>query len=140
MGMARVAATGATCGRRAVGCVLADRDFKLLSAGYNGVPSKWQHCTTHPCPGREAPSGTGLELCEAIHAEQNALLQCPDHARIHYCITTASPCVTCLKLLLNTPCQVIFFREEYPHSQARVYWERAGRLWQHWDGDVGISV
>jgi len=124
MNMAKVVATRATCARRSVGCVLTDRQGRILATGYNGPPRGFPHCTLDdPCPGAHAQSGTGLELCQAVHAEQNALLQCRDVDRIHACYVTTSPCVHCVKLLLNTPCQLVFFAEPYAHNDAaRTLW------------------
>lgn len=81
------------------------------------------------CDGAFSPSGTNLDGCEAIHAEQNALLQCHDVREIHTIYCTASPCMTCTKLLLNTGCQRVVFVEEYPHPAAKELWEGAGRVW-----------
>jgi tRNA(Arg) A34 adenosine deaminase TadA len=67
--------------------------------------------------------GKGLDLCEAIHAEQNALLQCRDTKEIEVAYVTASPCVTCVKLFMNTGCKRIVFLEEYPHSAAKELWK-----------------
>lgn len=84
----------------------------------------------HACKGAYAPSGTMLDACEAIHAEQNALLQCPDVREIYACYVTTAPCVTCTKLLLNTGCRVIVYLDDYPHSDAaRDLWHRAERIW-----------
>lgn len=146
-----------TCLRRHVGAVLLSERGFLLATGYNGVSCGQPHCNEelnielmnaevrslgmipdsrvplvqypNACAGAKAPPGQGLDLCEAIHAEQNAMLQCKDVWEIDTCYTTASPCVTCVKLLLNTSCKRIVFAEEYPHPQARTYWEKAGRLW-----------
>lgn len=71
-----------------------------------------------------------LDGCQAIHAEQNALLQCRDVYAIHTAYVTASPCMTCVKLLLNTSCERIVYVEEYPHSAARDLWTGAGRSWE----------
>lgn len=84
----------------------------------------------HACHGHDAPSGQSLDACQAIHAEQNALLQCRDPWQIDTAYVTSSPCVTCLKLLLNTSCRRIVYSEEYPHPAARAMWEQAGRLWE----------
>jgi len=81
------------------------------------------------CPGATSPSGTNLDGCQAIHAEQNALLQCRDVWAIDTCYVSASPCLTCVKLLLNTSCQRIVFREGYPHGDAEKLWRQAGRDW-----------
>ena len=128
--MASLASTRSTCHRRKVGCVLVNSRGHVMATGYNGVAARMPHCIEHPeiCPGRDAPSGTGLDGCQAIHAEQNALLQCKDVYAIDTCYTTASPCMTCVKLLLNTGCRRIVFMEEYPHPQAKELWESSGLL------------
>lgn len=112
-----------TCARRQVGCVLVDRDGYQLSSGYNGPASGQPHCVEDPCAGAGLPSGTGLDACEAVHAEENALLRCADVRLIHTCYVTVSPCVSCVKKLLNTSCERIVFRDPYAHDEA------ARRLW-----------
>lgn len=154
MQLAQVTAKRATCLRRQVGCVLLDHQGHVLATGYNGVAAGLPHCNEpamadedvaltfgkldhpHACPGAHAQSGQGLDACQAIHAEQNALLQCRDVREIKTCYVTASPCVTCTKLLLNTACERIVFAEPYPHDHARMLWEEAGRLWIK--GDPGV--
>src|SRR4051812_7976140 len=91
-----------TCARRRVGCVLTDEHNRVLATGYNGPASGQPHCITSPCAGATLPGGTGLDSCEAIHAEQNALLQCTDVQRIANVYCTASPCIHCVKMLLAT--------------------------------------
>lgn len=122
-----------TCARRAVGCVLLNDRGHILATGYNGVAAGLPHCAEgdHVCPGVGAPSGTQLDGCHAIHAEQNALLQCRDVYAIDTCYVTCSPCMTCTKLLLNTSTRRIVFAEQYPDSGARDLWVQvAGRVWQ----------
>ena len=122
LGLASVVATRGTCLRRQVGCVLVNARGHIIASGYNGKAAGLTHCYDEPCEGANAPSGTGLDSCEAIHAEQNALMQCKDIHDIHTCYTTASPCITCVKLLLNTACKRIVFKEEYPHGAAKHLW------------------
>lgn len=115
----------ATCPRRSVGCVLFDSSGHQLSSGYNGPASGQPHCIDHPCPGATLPSGTGLSKCEAIHAEANALLRCSDVTKVHTAYVTTSPCLDCVKLLLNTGCRRIVFLEEYAHgADAKARWLR----------------
>ena len=156
--LALLTAQRTTCCRRAVGCVLLNTRGHVLSTGYNGVAAGLPHCNQHDghwairnatpeiqvkmksgtwdprfphaCSGATAPSGTNLDGCQAIHAEQNALLQCRDMYAIHTAYVTASPCMTCCKLLLNTSCQRIVYVEEYPHSAAKDLWTGAGRSWE----------
>lgn len=130
LAMATLVATRGTCARRKVGCIFTDKRNHVLATGYNGPPSGFPHCTDVHCGGASSPSGEGLDLCEAVHAEQNALIQCRDAYSIETCYCTASPCVTCVKLLLNTSCRRICFTEEYPHEDAKRLWLVAGRKWE----------
>jgi dCMP deaminase len=123
--MAEAISMRGTCARRRVGCILTDSLGKILSTGYNGTPQGMPHCIDTPCKGADLPSGTGLDLCESIHAEANALLQCPNVGIIHVAYVTASPCIHCVKLLLNTGCCKIIFLEDYPHTEAKDLWERS---------------
>lgn len=135
--LASVIARRSTCGRRQVGCVLTDAQGRVLSMGHNGVPRGHPHCTETPCPGVHCASGAGLELCSAVHAEQNALMFCPDTMRIDACYVTTAPCVHCVKMLMNTSCREIHFLEEYAHLDARKLWTTRpdgltpSRMWVH---------
>lgn len=131
--MAKLVSSRATCCRRKVGAVLVNKMNHVLATGYNGVARTMEHCTkSNPCPGGSYPSGQGLEKCQAIHAEQNAMLQCKDVNEIETAYITASPCITCVKLLLNTSCKRIVFLEDYPHEDPKLLWESAGREWVHY--------
>lgn len=130
----RVASTIAelgTCARRQVGCVFHDARGRVLATGYNGVPAGDVHCIDSPCLGADLPSGEGLDLCGAIHAEQNALIQCKFPDQIHTVYCTASPCIHCVKMLAGTGAVRIVFTEEYPHSAAQAFWTARGGLWEH---------
>lgn len=116
--MAELAATRSTCARRAVGCVLVDRNNHVLATGYNGVCRGAIHCTDKPCAGANAPSGQALHLCEAIHAEENALIQCRNVDDICTVYTTASPCVLCMRKIVGTGVKRIVFRQAYPHPES----------------------
>lgn len=128
--MTRLVAQRATCARRAVGCVLVNIEGHVLSTGYNGVCRGAVHCIDKPCPGAHCPSGQGLNLCEAIHAEQNALMQCRNINEIHAAYVSASPCISCMRLLANTSVKRIVFLEEYPHAESRAIAESLGISWE----------
>ena len=133
--IASVVAKRSTCARRKVGCVLVDKYDQILATGYNGVAKGLPHCIDEPCPGAALPSGTGLNTCQALHSEANALIQCRAINDIVTCYTTVSPCNNCIRMLLNTPCQLIVFSELYPHMDALDLWVSQGRHWIH-IGDV----
>ena len=141
MDLALLTARRSTCLRRQVGCILLNDRGHVLATGYNGVAAGQPHCNHHDqfhevgfpnaCSGAHSPTGTNLDGCQAIHAEQNALLQCRNVYTIHTAYTTTSPCMTCAKLLLNTSCQRIVFFEAYVNQEAKKLWEDAGREWVH---------
>jgi dCMP deaminase len=125
--IAQTVSEQATCIRRNVGCVLVNSKNHILATGYNGVPSGAAHCLDLPCAGSDFPSGEGLDSCEAIHAEQNALLQCKDIYDIEKCYCTVSPCMTCIKLLLNTSCSILIFPTLYIDTEPLELWKKAER-------------
>lgn len=102
-----------------------------MSTGYNGVAAGTVHCTAKPCRGAKHKSGVGLDDCEAIHAEQNAIAYCPDVKRIFTIYSTLSPCISCVKLCLTTSASRIVFRDNYCHASAKLLWEAAGKKWIH---------
>lgn len=146
MRMARLVATRSTCLRRAVGCVLVDVRGHVLSTGYNGVAVGEPHCNEatfvgvivgaassyayrNACAGSDALKGTNLELCRAVHAEQNALLQCRDPYAIARAYVTTAPCDSCLKLFLNTTCHTLIVGEWYARADGTSNKEHVSKTW-----------
>ena len=128
--LARQAATRSTCLRRQVGAVLV-RDKRLLATGYNGAPRNTAHCLDVGCLREQMgiPSGERQELCRAIHAEQNAIIQAAVHgvaiegATLY---TTLQPCVLCAKMLINCGVTEIHYLEGYPDELSAAMLEEAG--------------
>jgi dCMP deaminase len=112
----------ATCIRRQVGAVLV-RDKRIITTGYNGVPTGIRHCLDIGClrETQNIPSGERHELCRGLHAEQNAIIQAAvygtslDGATL-YC--TNQPCVICSKMLINVRVEKILYRSGYADELA----------------------
>jgi len=103
--IASVVAERSTCLRHHVGAV-AVKDKHILSTGYNGAAAGLKDCLELGCLRDELniTSGTRHEICRAIHAEQNVIIQAALHGvslegATIYC--THSPCVLCAKMLAN---------------------------------------
>ena len=103
--IASVVAERSTCRRHHMGAV-AVKDKHILATGYNGAPAGAEDCLTLGCLRDELgiPSGTRQEICRAIHAEQNVIIQSGLHGvsmegATVYC--THTPCVLCAKMLVN---------------------------------------
>ena len=124
--MAKVLSEQATCARRNVGCILVDEHNYIVGSGYNGPAHGLIHCIDFPCAGSCHDSGQALDRCEAIHAEQNALMQCVDIHKIAITYVTASPCMHCMKMLLNTSCELIVFEQVYNDGALKL-WLDSGR-------------
>lgn len=128
--LARQAATRSTCLRRQVGAVLV-RDRRVLTTGYNGAPRGVAHCLDAGCLREQlgVPSGERHELCRAIHAEQNAIIQAAVHGvavegASLYC--THQPCVLCAKMIINAGVREIVFAEGYPDEFSLRMFAEAG--------------
>ncbi len=103
--IASVVAERSTCRRHHIGAVIA-RDKHLLTTGYNGAAAGIKDCLERGCIKDELKlaSGTRHEICRAIHAEQNAIIQAGLHnadtkGATIYC--THSPCNVCAKMIVN---------------------------------------
>ena len=123
MDITHFVATRSTCLRRHVGAILV-RDKRILSTGYNGAPKGIEHCLDVGCLREQMgiPSGERHELCRALHAEQNAIIQAALHGvsikdSTLYCTTL--PCVICSKMIINAGITKIVYQEGYPDDLAR---------------------
>ena len=123
MEMAHVVSKRSTCLRRNVGAILV-KDKHILSTGYNGAPKGLKHCSEVGClrENMDIPSGERHELCRGLHAEQNAIIQAAVFGvsitdSILYC--TSTPCVVCVKMLINAGVKEIIYSGEYPDDLAK---------------------
>lgn len=130
MEITQVVAKRSTCSRRQVGAILV-RDKHILSTGYNGAPTKLAHCDTLGClrDQLQIPSGQRHELCRALHAEQNAIIQAAAQGvsiagSTLYC--TMSPCSLCAKMLINAGIVRVVFAGLYPDQMALDLFAEAG--------------
>lgn len=132
MEMAEVAQKRSTCLRRKVGAVIV-RDNRIMTTGYNGVPSGIEHCSVRGClrDQLKVPSGQRHELCRGLHAEQNAIIQAAYLGQsiaggTLYC--TNQPCVICAKMLINAGIKRIVIKEGYPDELAVEMLNEAGLI------------
>ncbi len=129
MRIAHVVSERSTCLRRKVGAI-AVRDKRILATGYNGAPAGLQHCLDIGCLREKlgVPSGQRHELCRALHAEQNVIIQAAAsgvslEGATLYC--TTQPCLICTKMLINVGIRTMFFSESYPDELAQAMLEEA---------------
>ena len=106
MEMAQLVSSWASCYQqdRKIGAVIV-KDKRVMTTGYNGAPAGVKTCVERgECLRKKLgiPSGTRHEMCYAVHAEQNAIIQAAklgvsiDGATL-YC--THQPCILCAKMI-----------------------------------------
>lgn len=122
MDIVELVKTRSTCLRRQVGAIIV-KDKRILATGYNGAPVGIRHCSEVGCLRQEhkVPSGERHELCRAIHAEQNAIVQAAMSGTSILGSTiyvSAQPCSLCAKMIINSGIKKIVFKGEYPDKLA----------------------
>jgi len=131
LAIATVLSKRSTCLDKQVGCVLVNATNKILATGYNGAPVGYIHCIdTGYCSKEYFESD---KKCLSAHAEQNALIQCVKPEEIHTAYLTLSPCLSCVKMLLNTGCQRIVFLKKHRHPEAKLFWRGE---WVHYEKNL----
>lgn len=120
----RQVAERSTCTRARVGAVIV-RDRSILATGYNGAPAGLPHCTDLGCLvyRSQTPDGQVEENCyRTIHAEINAIAQAAKNGvsiRDADIYVTHTPCIHCLKVLINTGIKRIFYEKTYKLDTVR---------------------
>ena len=131
MEMAELTAKRTTCMRRHVGAVIV-KDRHAIATGYNGAPSGIMHCEERGGCIRQqlnVPSGQRHELCMALHAEQNAIIQAAvmgNSVEGGTIYITHQPCAICAKMILNAGIKRIVIKEGYPDELAASILDEAG--------------
>lgn len=142
MSFARLAAANTKCGSRKIGAALVKHQ-RVIATGYNGPAEGMEPCserwrdTPRPegmsadfswpennfCPRRVMgyPSGQGLEICVAAHAERNALLQAARLGIQTYGTTLYAycgiPCKDCAIELVNAGVkEVVCLKVDYEYD------------------------
>lgn len=116
---------------RRVGAVIV-KNKRVIATGYNGAPQGIQSCIDKKeCLRKKLniASGTMHELCYAVHAEQNAIIQaarvgCSVEGCTLYC--THQPCVICAKIIINSGISRIVYKEGYPDDFSLQLFKEAG--------------
>jgi len=115
MNIAVEVARRSTCSRRQIGAIVVSDVGEIKSTGYNGNPRGLPHCEEIGCirDKLNIPSGTRLETCTAVHAEQNALLQAGTNSRGSTMYSTIVPCPICARMICNAQVARVVYIDDY---------------------------
>ncbi len=117
--MARIWAQNSYCQRRQVGALVV-KNGMIISDGYNGTPSGFENI---------CEDDNGVTKPYVLHAEANAITKLArssnnsDGATIYI---TASPCIECAKLIIQSGIKRVVYGEKYRLTDGIDLLERAG--------------
>lgn len=130
MKVAQDVSSRSTCRRHNIGAV-AVRDKYILATGYNGAPSGLPDCLELGClrDTQNIPSGEKTEVCRAVHAEENVVIQAGLHGvslggATIYC--SHAPCRRCAKMLINAHIKEFVYTTDYADNNYKDLFDAAG--------------
>lgn len=112
MQVAEVYANLSTATRLKVGAVIVKDNRRIISIGYNGMPSGW----TNECEYQDSFDGKWITKPEVLHAETNAIAKVArsnESAEGATLYTTHSPCLECAKLIYQSGIKRVVWRTQY---------------------------
>ena len=104
--MARIWAENSYCVRRQVGAIVV-KDKMIISDGYNGTPSGFENV---------CEDDNNVTKPYVLHAEANAitkLARSSNNSEGSTLYVTASPCLECAKLIIQSGIRRVVYGEEY---------------------------
>ncbi len=117
--MALIWAENSYCERRQVGALLV-RDGTIISDGFNGTPAGFENV---------CEDSAGVTKPYVLHAEANAITKIArsnNSSEGSTLYVTASPCLECSKLIIQSGIRRVVFHELYRLSDGLELLERAG--------------
>jgi dCMP deaminase len=95
--------------RLQVGAIVV-KDDRIISIGYNGMPSGWDNCC-------EDDNKTKAEV---LHAESNAVAKLAKSSESGLGATmfvTHAPCIDCAKLVYQSGIAAVYYKNDYRSTQ-----------------------
>jgi len=104
--------------RLQVGAIVV-KDDRIISIGYNGMPSGWDNVCEHE--GKTKP--------EVLHAESNAiakLARSPESGDGATIFITHAPCIDCAKLIYQSGIRDVYYAQSYRSKDGLDFLEKSG--------------
>jgi dCMP deaminase len=105
--------------RLQVGAIVV-KDDRIISIGYNGMPSGWDNECEDTFHHHELGTCTTVTKSEVLHAETNAIsklargTESGDGATM---FVTHAPCIDCAKLVYQSGIATVYYKNEYRSTQ-----------------------
>ena len=115
--------------RLQVGAIVV-KDDRIISIGYNGMPSGWDNCCEEKVYDTSAESTYQLKTKpEVLHAESNCiakLAKSPESGEGASIFITHSPCIDCAKLIYQSGIATVYYKNEYRSTQGIDFLNKSG--------------
>ena len=102
--------------RLQVGAIVV-KDDRIISIGYNGMPTGWDNCCEEVVPPNEWVEFEQLKTKpEVLHAETNAIAKLAKSSESGLGATmfvTHSPCIECAKLIYQSGISTVYYKNNY---------------------------
>ena len=136
MEVAKTFANLSTATRLHVGAIIV-KDDRIISIGYNGMPSGWDNCCEEPALKVVGVAKDGKDIVEpvlkskpeALHAETNAiakLARSPESGEGASIFITHAPCLNCAKLIYQSGISTVYYETEYRATEGVEFLEKSG--------------
>ena len=113
--------------RLQVGAIVV-KDDRIISIGYNGMPSGWDNCCEHTIQHHELGTCTTVTKPEVLHAESNAVSKLAKNSESGLGATmfvTHSPCMDCAKLIYQSGIAAVYYKHDYRSTQGIQFLEKS---------------
>src|SRR6056300_1668982 len=123
MEVAKTFANLSTAKRLQVGAIVV-KDDRIISIGYNGMPSGWDNVCEHE--GKTKP--------EVLHAESNAIAKLAsshESGKDATLLCTHAPCIDCAKLIYQSGIATVYYKNEYRSTQGIEFLKKSGVVIHH---------
>ena len=126
MQTAKIFAECSTAVRLHVGAIVV-KDDRIISIGYNGMPSGWDNACEDKIWNAQDGDYTLKTKPEVLHAESNAISKLARSSESGDGATmfiTHSPCLECAKLIYQSGIKKVYFNKQYRSMDGLIFLEK----------------
>ena len=127
MEVAKTFANLSTAKRLNVGAIVV-KDDRIISIGYNGMPSGWDNCCEDVVRQDEMGHSVLKSKPEVLHAESNAiakLAKSNESGNNATLFVTHSPCLECAKLIYQSGISTVYYKDNYRSNDGIEFLEKS---------------
>ena len=114
--------------RLQVGAIVV-KDDRIISIGYNGMPTGWDNCCEDVIREDEVGFQVTKTKAEVLHAETNAIAKLAKSGESGLGATmfvTHAPCIDCAKLVYQSGIATVYYKNKYRSTQGLEFLNKSG--------------